>query len=123
LLYASRHAEFDKVLRILQKSSLTALPGTTVYLPPQFITALIALPDDVEQALKLEKSAAKKSSQANAKALNGMKQKVKKVRKENEEMVALYQKVRLLFSLPTRAWDRHDELIMYTCVSLMHLGP
>lgn len=86
--------EFDKILRLLQKSNLTALPGTTVFMPPQFLAALTALPADVDTALKLEKTASKKSSQANAKALNSMKQKVKKTIKENEENINAYQKVR-----------------------------
>lgn len=63
-------------------------------MPPQFLAALTALPADVDTALKLEKTASKKSSQANAKALNSMKQKVKKTIKENEENITAYQKVR-----------------------------
>lgn len=63
-------------------------------MPPQFLAVLTALPGDVDSALKLEKTAAKKSSQANAKALNSMKQKVKKTIKENEVNIEAWTKVR-----------------------------
>lgn len=82
------------MLRLLQKVALSTLPGTTILLPPQFLALLSTLPDDVDSAIKAEKSASKKSSQANAKALNSMKQKVKKAQKEFEDNLAAYKKVR-----------------------------
>jgi hypothetical protein len=95
LAICRRPAEFDKMLRLLQKVALSTLPGTTILLPPQFLALLSTLPDDVDAAIKAEKSASKKSSQANAKALNSMKQKVKKAQKEFEDNLNAYKKVRL----------------------------
>jgi hypothetical protein len=91
-------AEFDKILRLLQKASLSTLPGTTVFLPPQFLAILSTLPADVDESIKAEKTAAKKSSTANAKALNSMKQKVKKAAKEFEENLTSYKTVRFTLS-------------------------
>lgn len=72
----------------MQRQSNVAEP-----LPPFFIKTLISLELSLNAALAKEKEAKKKMSATNARALNSMKQKVRKTTKEFEKEVMQYQEV------------------------------
>ncbi|KAG1856517.1 eukaryotic translation initiation factor 3 subunit 8 [Suillus tomentosus] len=78
--------EFDKLLRLVQRQSNAAEP-----LPPFFVKTLLSLEDSLNAALMKEKEAKKKMNATNARALNSMKQKVRKTAKEFEKEVQQYQ--------------------------------
>ncbi|KIJ18790.1 hypothetical protein PAXINDRAFT_71260 [Paxillus involutus ATCC 200175] len=79
-------AEFDKLLRLVQRQSNAAEP-----IPPFFLKTLSSLENSLNAALAKEKEAKKKMNAVNARALNSMKQKVKKSTKEYEKEVHQYQ--------------------------------
>ncbi|KAH0827788.1 eukaryotic translation initiation factor 3 subunit 8 N-terminus-domain-containing protein [Lanmaoa asiatica] len=79
-------AEFDKLLRLVQRQSNAAEP-----IPPFFLKTLTNLEDSLNAALAKEKEAKKKMNAVNARALNSMKQKVKKSMKEYEKEMSQYQ--------------------------------
>jgi hypothetical protein len=81
--------EFDKLLRLVQRQSNAAEP-----LPPFFVKTLQSLEHSLSTALAKEKEAKKKMNATNARALNSMKQKVRKTTKEFEKEVRQYQDVR-----------------------------
>jgi translation initiation factor 3 subunit C len=64
-------------------------------IPPFYIRTLSSLETSLNTALAKEKEAKKKMNATNARALNSMKQKVKKAVKEYEKDVKQYQAVRL----------------------------
>ncbi|PCH43688.1 hypothetical protein WOLCODRAFT_138521 [Wolfiporia cocos MD-104 SS10] len=80
--------EFDKLVRMVQRSQNVADP-----VPPFFVRTLINIEGTLNGAVarEKEKEAKKKMNASNARALNGMKQKVKKVLKEYEADVKRYQ--------------------------------
>ncbi|KAF8444513.1 eukaryotic translation initiation factor 3 subunit 8 [Boletus edulis BED1] len=78
--------EFDKLLRLVQRQSNVSEP-----IPPFFLKTLTNLEDSLNAALAKEKEAKKKMNAANARALNSMKQKVKKSMKEYEKEISQYQ--------------------------------
>ncbi|KAG1781289.1 eukaryotic translation initiation factor 3 subunit 8 N-terminus-domain-containing protein [Suillus placidus] len=78
--------EFDKLLRLVQRQSNAAEP-----LPPFFVKTLLSLENSLNAALVKEKEAKKKMNATNARALNSMKQKVRKTAKEFEKEVQQYQ--------------------------------
>ncbi|KAJ8585231.1 hypothetical protein M405DRAFT_912162 [Rhizopogon salebrosus TDB-379] len=78
--------EFDKLLRLVQRQSNAAEP-----LPPFFVKTLQSLEHSLSTALAKEKEAKKKMNATNARALNSMKQKVRKTTKEFEKEVRQYQ--------------------------------
>ncbi|KAG1765574.1 eukaryotic translation initiation factor 3 subunit 8 N-terminus-domain-containing protein, partial [Suillus occidentalis] len=78
--------EFDKLLRLVQRQSNAAEP-----LPPFFVKTLLSLENSLNAALTKEKEAKKKMNATNARALNSMKQKVRKTTKEFEKEVQQYQ--------------------------------
>ncbi|KAG2751608.1 hypothetical protein P692DRAFT_20952177 [Suillus brevipes Sb2] len=78
--------EFDKLLRLVQRQSNAAEP-----LPPFFVKTLLSLENSLNAALTKEKEAKKKMNATNARALNSMKQKVRKTAKEFEKEVQQYQ--------------------------------
>lgn len=78
--------EFDKLLRLVQRQSNAAEP-----LPPFFVKTLLSLENSLNAALVKEKEAKKKMNATNARALNSMKQKVRKTTKEFEKEVQQYQ--------------------------------
>lgn len=80
--------EFDKLLRLVQRQSNLAEP-----IPPFFIKTLINLESSLNAALAKEKEAKKKMSPMNARALNSMKQKIRKTVKEYEQETRDYQAV------------------------------
>jgi len=73
---------------MVQRQSNAAEP-----LPPFFIKTLISLEHSLNAALAKEKEAKKKMNATNARALNSMKQKVRKTTKEFEKEVLQYQEV------------------------------
>lgn len=76
----------------MQRQSNVAEP-----IPPFFLKTLTNLEDSLNAALAKEKEAKKKMNAVNARALNSMKQKVKKSTKEYEKEVSQYQAVRNAF--------------------------
>ncbi|KAF9241170.1 eukaryotic translation initiation factor 3 subunit 8 N-terminus-domain-containing protein [Melanogaster broomeanus] len=79
-------AEFDKLIRLVQRQSNAAEP-----IPPFFLKTLGSLENSLNAALAKEKEAKKKMNAVNARALNSMKQKVKKSAKEYEKEIHQYQ--------------------------------
>ena len=86
------HAEFDKLVRLVSRQANVAEA-----IPSAFIKVLSTLDDMLAGA----QGAKKKMNATNAKALNSMKQKVKKTQRDHEVALAKYKEVRL--SLPLRA--------------------
>lgn len=62
--------------------------------PPFYIRTLINLESSLNNAVAKEKESKKKMNATNARGLNGMKQKVKKVMKEYETEIKRLQSVR-----------------------------
>jgi len=79
----------------VQRQSNAAEP-----IPPFFLKTLTSLEDSLNAALAKEKEAKKKMNAVNARALNSMKQKVKKSMKEYEKEMSRYQAVRNTFKYP-----------------------
>ena len=86
---AEDRAEFDKLTRMVQRQNNVAEP-----VPPFYIRTLTSLDTSVSAALAKEKEAKKKMNATNARALNSMKQKVKKAIKEYEKDIKECQEVR-----------------------------
>lgn len=63
------------------------------HIPPQFLSTLVDLDTVVNKTIASEKSAAKKMAPVKAKALNGMKQTLKKKAKEFEGVLKTYNEV------------------------------
>ncbi|KZT11064.1 eukaryotic translation initiation factor 3 subunit 8 [Laetiporus sulphureus 93-53] len=78
--------EFDKLVRMAQRQQ-----NVSELVPPFYIRTLIGLEDSLTSAVAKEKEAKKKMNASNARALNGMKQKVKKVAKEYEAEIKRFQ--------------------------------
>jgi len=78
--------EFDRLVRMVQRQQNVAEP-----VPPFYIRTLVDLENSLNTAVAKEKEAKKKMNASNARALNGMKQKVKKVAKEYENEIKRYQ--------------------------------
>lgn len=84
-------AEFDKLIRLIQRhQTLTSTLSPAAQNPPMFVKALIDLDALITSAAKKEKEAKKKMNAANAKGLNGMKQKIKKVLRDYDAAVQAY---------------------------------
>lgn len=66
------------------------------HIPPAFLRILVELESGVSGTIASEKSAAKKVAPVKAKALNGMRQALKKKMKEFEAVLATYTEVSLL---------------------------
>ena len=84
-----RLLEFDKLARMVQRQQ-----NISESIPPFFIRTLVSLEASVNDAITKEKEAKKKMNALNARALTAMKQKIKKVFKEFEKDIKLFQKVR-----------------------------
>ncbi|KAJ4468239.1 eukaryotic translation initiation factor 3 subunit 8 N-terminus-domain-containing protein, partial [Lentinula aciculospora] len=78
--------EFDKLARMIQRQHNVSEP-----IPPFYIKTLLSLESSLTGAIAKEKEAKKKMNATNAKALNSMKQKVRKAIKEYEQDIAKYQ--------------------------------
>ncbi|CAD6954286.1 unnamed protein product [Tilletia controversa] len=77
---------FDGLLRLCERQKTL---GESI--PPSVYRALAELEDALTDTIAKQKEAKKKMEQPNAKAMNGMKQKIKKSIKENEEQVTAYR--------------------------------
>jgi translation initiation factor 3 subunit C len=64
--------------------------------PPFYVRTICDLETSLSIAISKEKEAKKKMNATNARALNAMKQKIKKAVKEHETEIKLYQSVSLL---------------------------
>ncbi|KAG0317345.1 Translation initiation factor 3 subunit c [Dissophora globulifera] len=81
--------EFDRANKALQKAvGIIAQTGT----PKFYVKAVAELEKAIQSALDKEKSASKKMNASNAKALNSMKQKVKKNNRLYEKEIQEYEK-------------------------------
>ncbi|KZS98532.1 eukaryotic translation initiation factor 3 subunit 8 [Sistotremastrum niveocremeum HHB9708] len=78
--------EFDKLVRLVQRQTNVAEP-----VPSFYIKTLSSLEASLNNALAKEKESKKKMNASNAKALNGMKQKVRKISKEHESEIKEFQ--------------------------------
>lgn len=94
--------EFDKLHRLILRQTVISEP-----LPVPFVKLLISLDDTLAGA----QGAKKKMNATNAKALNSMKQKLKKVQREFETVLVSYRAVRVSFTFSI-------ALISYSAVSL-----
>ncbi|SCZ89235.1 BZ3500_MvSof-1268-A1-R1_Chr9g10339 [Microbotryum saponariae] len=74
--------QFDKLVRLVSRQANVAEP-----VPSGFIKALVSLDDHLASA----QGAKKKMNATNAKALNSMKQKLKKTQREHEETIKKYK--------------------------------
>ncbi|OZJ02772.1 hypothetical protein BZG36_03483 [Bifiguratus adelaidae] len=80
--------EFDKLNRQVTKASNLMAHGV----PRFYIKAIAELDDFLQDAVQKEKAAKKKMNANNAKALNAMKQKLKKNNKQYEEQIERFRK-------------------------------
>ncbi|KAF8587876.1 eukaryotic translation initiation factor 3 subunit 8 [Ramaria rubella] len=78
--------EFDKLVRLAQRQTNVA-----ERIPSIYIRTLSGLEDSLNSAMAKEKDAKKKTNLNNSRALNGMKQKVKKLSKEYEADIKRFQ--------------------------------
>ncbi|KAF9975058.1 Translation initiation factor 3 subunit c [Actinomortierella ambigua] len=97
--WVSVQNEFDKANKALQKAaSIIAQNGV----PKFYIKAVAELEKAIQSAQEKEKSASKKMNASNSKALNSMKQKVKKNNRLYETEIAEYEK-------DPEAYDAEEE--------------
>ncbi|CAE6458382.1 unnamed protein product [Rhizoctonia solani] len=80
------NAEFDKLLRLVQRQTNLSDP-----VPAFFLELLKSLENEITEALNREKTATKKMNATNARALNGMKQKLRKSTKEYETAIKSFE--------------------------------
>jgi hypothetical protein len=80
--------EFDKLVRLAQRQTNVA-----ERIPSFYIRTLSGLEASLNNAIAKDKEAKKKMNVSNARALNGMKQKVKKINKEYETEIKRFQEV------------------------------
>lgn len=100
--------ELDKLLRFIARHQISVVSSpipASGHIPPEFLNTLVTLEESVNKTIAAEKSAGKKMAPNKAKALNGMKQTLKKKAKEFEQLLATYKEVRkssqfLFFSDP-----------------------
>ncbi|ANB14181.1 Nip1p [Sugiyamaella lignohabitans] len=78
--------EFDKVNRLAERAGKQY--STT---PPQYINMLMELDEFAQEAVKNEKQAKKKMNASNSRALNTIKQRIKKTSKGFETKIAAYK--------------------------------
>ena len=86
--------EFDKLGRMVERQL-----NLSEKVPSFYIKSLVNLEQSLNTAVAKEKEAKKKMNATNARALNTMKQKVKKTTKEYEKEVKLFQEVSLRLSI------------------------
>ncbi|KAH7339966.1 eukaryotic translation initiation factor 3 subunit 8 N-terminus-domain-containing protein [Rhizoctonia solani] len=80
------NTEFDKLLRLVQRQTNLSDP-----LPSHFLERLKTLENEITEAQNREKTANKKMNATNARALNGMKQKLRKSAKEFETAIKTFE--------------------------------
>ncbi|KIY44324.1 eukaryotic translation initiation factor 3 subunit 8 [Fistulina hepatica ATCC 64428] len=98
-------AEFDKLVRLVQRQHNISEP-----IPPFYVKTLVSLESSVTSSMAREKEAKKKMNATNAKALNSMKQKVRKSIKEYEDDVKRYQADPESFERDYTAQVSHDAV-------------
>jgi translation initiation factor 3 subunit C len=99
--------EFDKLVRLVSRQANVAEA-----IPTGFVKALISLDDTLAAA----QGAKKKMNATNAKALNSMKQKLKKTQRENEEIIKKYKEVGCLrWACGKRGEARKLTLLLCLC--------
>ncbi|KAF9323082.1 Translation initiation factor 3 subunit c [Podila minutissima] len=87
--WVSAQNEFDRANKALQKAaSIIAQTGV----PKFYIKAVAELEKEIQKALAKEKTATKKLNPSNAKALNSMKQNIKKNNRQYESQIQEYEK-------------------------------
>lgn len=82
-------SEFDKLTRLVERQT-----NVSERVPSLYIRTLTNLESSLNTALAKEKDAKKKMNAPNARALNTMKQKVKKTAKDYEKEIQQLQEVR-----------------------------
>ena len=88
--------ELDKLLRFIarhQTSMISSPIPPAGHIPPPFLKTVVELEQGVNSTIASEKAAAKKMALVKAKALNGMKQTLKKKAKEFEGVLKTYNLV------------------------------
>ncbi|TYJ54720.1 eukaryotic translation initiation factor 3 subunit C [Cryptococcus floricola] len=88
-------SELDKLFRFITRHQLTLVASpipAAGHIPPQFLETLVTLETDVAKKIASEKSASKKMPPAKAKAVNALKQTLKKKTKEYETVLETYNK-------------------------------
>lgn len=88
--------ELDKLLRFIARHQVSMISSPippSGHIPPAFLETLVSLESGVSKTIASEKSAGKKMAPAKGKALNIMKQTLKKKIKEFEAVVATYNEV------------------------------
>uniref|UniRef100_A0A060TDK6 Eukaryotic translation initiation factor 3 subunit C n=1 Tax=Blastobotrys adeninivorans TaxID=409370 RepID=A0A060TDK6_BLAAD len=78
--------EFDKLNRLVDRAQ-----KQYQVVPPVYIKALVGLDDGAAEAAKAEKSAKKKMNASNSRALNTLKQRIKKVAREHSSAVEAFR--------------------------------
>ncbi|KAK4683847.1 translation initiation factor 3 subunit C, partial [Tremellales sp. Uapishka_1] len=86
-------SELDKLLRFIARHQITIASSPIPpagHIPPAFLGCVVELDGSVNETIASEKSAKKKMPPGKAKALNSMKQKLKKTLKEFELVLTTY---------------------------------
>lgn len=89
-------SELDKLFRFITRHLVTIVASPIPpegHIPPRFLETLVSLEGDVAKTLAAEKSAPKKMAPAKAKAVNGIRQTLKKKNKEFEGVLKTYNEV------------------------------
>lgn len=93
--------EFDRANKALQKAAgIIAQSGV----PKFYIKAVAELEKEIQKALAKEKTATKKLNPSNAKALNSMKQNIKKNNRQYESQIQEYEK-------DPENYDKEEEVV------------
>ncbi|WOO77654.1 Eukaryotic translation initiation factor 3 subunit C [Vanrija pseudolonga] len=91
--WVAASAELDKLIRFITRHQTSMTASATPpagHIPPAFLQTITELEKDVNDTIAGEKSATKKMPGAKSKALNSMKQTLKKKAKEFEGVIAQY---------------------------------
>ena len=94
-------AELDKLLRFItrhQTSMISSPIPSSGHIPPAFLQCLVELEAGVTDTIATEKVSTKKMAPVKAKALNGMRQTLKKKMKEFEAVLRVYNEASCLDS-------------------------
>ena len=100
-------AELDKLLRFIARHQITIIASpipASGHIPPAFLRTLVELERAVNDTITAEKAGAKKMAPVKAKALNGMKQTLRKKTKEFELYLQPYSEVSRATPCVWRLW-------------------
>ena len=84
--WATITKDFDTLIRLCERQK-----NLGEQIPTTFVKTLVGLENALTEAIIRDKESKKKMKAPNARAMNGMKQKLKKTVKENDEAVSLYR--------------------------------